>query len=308
MELYLISAGVSGLTFITAHYLLKSLVERRAAEKKRLTEVVGSGHPRPIRELELSAPLFQRFFKPILKSVAGIIVRFIPAFGEEAMAQKLVEAGRPYGFSPREFMAVKCLLAGFSGFALYTASGLLVLPLVQHVAVTAAGALMGWLLPDMLVSSIIRNRKEQVERELPDVLDLITVCVEAGLGFEGAMMKVVEKSGGILAGELSRVLTEVRMGKPRREALREMADRLAVDDLSCFVGSVIMAEQLGISMGNVLRLQSREIREKRRQRVEETAMKAPVKMLVPIVAFIFPALFVILLGPAAIQIMRVFGR
>jgi tight adherence protein C len=119
---------------------------------------------------------------------------------------------------------------------------------------------------------------------------------------------VVDKSKGVLPDELFIVLEEIRMGKPRREALRDMADRLAVDDFSNFVGSVIMAEQLGISIGKVLRLQSKEVRLKRRQSVEELAMKAPVKMLIPMVFFIFPAIFVVLLGPAAIQIMRVFGR
>jgi tight adherence protein C len=120
-------------------------------------------------------------------------------------------------------------------------------------------------------------------------------------------MKVTEKYKGVLAEELSLVLQEVRMGKPRREALREMAERLAVDDLSNFVGSIIMAEQLGIGIGKVLRLQSKESRQKRRQRVEEMAMKAPVKMLIPMVMFIFPAVFIVLLGPAVIQIMRAFG-
>lgn len=134
------------------------------------------------------------------------------------------------------------------------------------------------------------------------------MCIEAGLGFDGAMVKVVEKSEGVLPGELHLVIQEIRMGKPRRKALREMAERLGVDELSSFVGSVIMAEQLGIGMGNVLRMQSKEIRQKRRQRVEETAMKAPVKMLIPMVMFIFPAIFIILLGPAALQIMRVFGE
>jgi len=169
------------------------------------------------------------------------------------------------------------------------------------------GCVAGWLLPDVVLSSKVRQRKEQVEKSLPDVLDLITVCVEAGLGFDAAMVKVVEKSKGVLADELSLVLQEIRMGKPRREALREMADRIAVDDLSNFVGSVIMADQLGISIGNVLRTQSKEARQKRRQRVEEAAMKAPVKMLIPMVIFIFPAVFIVLLGPAAIQIMRAFG-
>jgi len=155
---------------------------------------------------------------------------------------------------------------------------------------------------------MIRQRKEQVCKELPEILDLLTVCIEAGLGFDGALKKVVEKSKGVLADELYIVLQEISMGKPRKNALRDMADRLAVDDFSNFVGSIIMAEQLGISIGNVMRLQARDVRQKRRQRVEEQAMKAPVKMLVPMVFFVFPAIFIVLLGPAIIQIMRVFAK
>jgi tight adherence protein C len=178
---------------------------------------------------------------------------------------------------------------------------------MQTLVMIIAACIFGWLLPDVLINSKGRQRKEQVSKELPEVLDLLTVCIEAGLGFDGAIKKVVDKSKGVLPDELFIVLEEIRMGKPRREALRDMADRLAVDDFSNFVGSVIMAEQLGISIGKVLRLQSKEVRLKRRQSIEELAMKAPVKMLIPMVFFIFPAIFVVLLGPAAIQIMRVFG-
>ena len=129
--------------------------------------------------------------------------------------------------------------------------------------------------------------KRKVRKELPEVLDLLTVCIEAGLGFDGAIKKVVDKSKGVLPDELSIVLQEIRMGKPRRDSLRDMANRLSVDDFSNFVGSVIMAEQLGISMGKIMRLQSREIRQKRRQCIEELAMKAPVKMLIPMVFLYF---------------------
>ena len=178
---------------------------------------------------------------------------------------------------------------------------------MQTLVLLIAACMLGWLLPDVLINSKGRERKEQVSKELPEVLDLLTVCIEAGLGFDGAIKKVVDKSKGVLPDEMAIVLQEIRMGKPRRDALRDMADRLVVDDFSNFVGSVIMAEQLGISMGKVLRLQSKDVRQKRRQRVEEMAMKAPVKMLLPMVFCIFPAIFVVLLGPAAIQIMKVFG-
>ena len=143
-----------------------------------------------------------------------------------------------------------------------------------------------------------------MRRSLPDVLDLLTISVEAGLGFDAAVLRVTEKLGGVLGEEFSRVLQETKMGKSRREALRDMAARVGVDDVSSFVNAVIQAEQLGVSIGSVLRLQSQAMRVKRRQRAEEAALQAPVKMLFPLIFFIFPGLFVVLLGPAVIQIME----
>ncbi|SHM42572.1 tight adherence protein C [Caldanaerovirga acetigignens] len=307
MERIFLPAGISGLAFIAMYITLKFILERRVREKKRLEEIVGTS-PVPIREVELSVPIFRRVFKPILKNTARFAVRLLPLFDEEVLTKKLVEAGRPYNLSPREFVALKFLLSGFLGVAIYLGLEITAFPVIQHLALSALGGLGGWLLPDAFLNSLIKKRKENVEKELPEVLDLITVCIEAGLGFDGAMTKVVEKYSGILSEEMSQVLSEVRMGKPRREALRKMAERLDVDDLSSFVSSVIMAEQLGISMGNVMRVQSREVRNKRRQRIQEAVMKAPIKMLIPIAVFIFPSLFIILLGPAVIQLMRVFGR
>ena len=170
------------------------------------------------------------------------------------------------------------------------------------------GLVIGWLLPDFIVTSNINRRKEEIEKQLPDVLDFLTVSVEAGLGFDGALMKVVEKFKGILADEFLLLLQEIKLGKLRREALREMADRIGVDDFSNFVGSLILADQLGVSIGNVLRLQAKDVRTKRRQRIEEMAMKAPIKMLFPLVFCIFPTLFVVLLGPAFLQIMKLFAK
>jgi len=132
----------------------------------------------------------------------------------------------------------------------------------------------------------------------------LTVSVEAGLGFELALVKVTERCPGVLSQELGRVIQEMKLGRSRREALQDMAERIGAEDLSAFVTSLIQADQLGVGIGNILRVQSGEMRRKRRQRAEEQAMKAPVKMLIPLVLFIFPALFVVLLGPALIQIMK----
>jgi tight adherence protein C len=305
MELLVALTGVFGSVLICTLLLYLLLSGEKMRMSKRVTAVVGASNA-PIRQQELSLPLFQRFIKPLLGGLARIFSKYIPAARENTIEKKLREAGRPGNMSARELMAVKYLSCGACALLLkFLWSGD---SSAQSFMMAVAGAVLGWLLPDTYLNMKITKRKDEIEKQLPEVLDLLTVCVEAGLGFDGAIMKVVEKLKGVLPAELHLALEETRMGKPRREALREMADRICVDDLSNFVGSIIMAEQLGISIGNVLRLQSREIRQKRRQRVEEQAMKAPIKMLIPMVAFIFPSLFVVLLGPAMLRIMRIFGK
>lgn len=275
---------------------------------QRIDQMVGSPAPLPVRELELSVPLYQRAIRPALAGIAKLLVRFIPAAREVELEKKIIAAGSPGKFSAREWMVIKYLGAAGLGFLLWTFADMTGKSLAQAVFLASVGVPLGWLGPDLFLNSKIRHRKNQVEKALPDALDLLTVSVEAGLGFDGALMKVAEKTRGVLADEFVLMLQECHMGKPRREALRDMADRVAVDDLSSFCGSIILADTLGISIGNVLRTQSQQMRQKRRQRSEEMAMKAPIKMLFPMVFFIFPAIFVILLGPAMLQIMKAFAN
>ena len=162
--------------------------------------------------------------------------------------------------------------------------------------------IIGLFMPDLFLKSNEKKRKELMVKSLPDVLDLISVSVEAGLGFDAALQKVVEKTSGPLTEEFEQTLNEINMGKPRREALRDMANRIQVDDISTFLGSIIQADQLGVSMTNVLRIQSRQVRENRRMKAEEAAQKAPIKILIPLVVFIFPTLLVVLLGPAILSL------
>ncbi len=272
---------------------------------QRIDQVVGS--PVPVRELELSVPLYRRAIRPALAGIARLLVRFIPATREAELQKKIMAAGSPGNLNAREWMVLKYLVAVGIGFLFWTFADVAGKSLSQAVFLTAAGIPLGWFGPELFINSRIKQRKNQVEKALPDALDLLTVSVEAGLGFDGALMKVAEKTKGVLGDEFVIMLQECHMGKPRREALRDMADRAAVDDLSSFCGSVILADTLGISIGNVLRTQSQQMRQKRRQRSEEMAMKAPIKMLFPMVFFIFPAIFVILLGPAVLQIMKAFA-
>ncbi len=164
--------------------------------------------------------------------------------------------------------------------------------------------LLGFFLPEMWLSSQITRRQDAIRKAMPDALDLLTICVEAGLGFDAAMAKVNEKWDNELALAFGRVIREVQLGKLRREALRDMADNLGVPEMSSFVAAVIQSEQLGVSMAKVLRIQSEQMRIRRRQAAEEQAHQAPVKMLFPMVFLIFPSLMIVLLGPAALILMH----
>jgi tight adherence protein C len=299
-------AGAFGLTVLVTLTIHQAVFGERIRMAKRVDELVGIPTPPPVREEELAAPLYKRAIRPALTAVVERISRYLPATREEILAAKMREAGNPGNLNPRELMVIKYLLSAGIAALFWILANFADKPTSQSLLLALAGIPLGWLLPDLVLRSRAKQRKDDVEKNLPDTLDLLTVSVEAGLGFDGALMKVVERSNGVLADEFVQTLQEVKMGKPRSEALRDMADRLSVNDFSSFVGSVILADRLGISIGNVLRLQSEQMRQKRRQRAEEKAMKAPIKMLIPMVLFIFPAIFVVLLGPAVIQIMKAF--
>lgn len=281
---------------------------QRLQMAQRMDQVVGTVSPSPVRDLELNVPLYQRAIRPGLMLLAKLLSKFISTARESELQKKLDVSGNPGNLNGRELMVIKYLTAAGLGFLLWMWGGMLGKALPQCVLLAAVGIPLGWLAPELYLNALIRQRKTDVEKSLPDVLDLLTVSVEAGLGFDGALMKVTEKTKGVLADEFVLMLQECHMGKPRREALRDMANRVDVDDLSSFCGSIILADSLGVSIGNVLRTQSKQMRQKRRQRTEELAMKAPIKMLFPMVLFIFPAIFVILLGPAALQLMKAFSN
>jgi tight adherence protein C len=159
-------------------------------------------------------------------------------------------------------------------------------------------------LPSLYLSATISRRQDAIIKKFPDALDLMSICVDAGLPFDGSMARVNEKWDDPLADEFGRVIYEVQLGKSRRQALRDMADRMDVNDVSSFIAAILQAEHLGVSIGKVLRIQSEQMRIRRRQRAEEKAHQAPIKMLFPLVFLIFPSMFIVLLGPAALQLFR----
>ncbi len=276
----------------------------------RLEEFASRATPLTLEEIELSQPFTQRVVAPILKGLASFITRFTPANTVEATRHKLELAGRPYNWGPTEFFGFRVLGAAVLGVFAFLLLWMGKQPPLYHIIGTAVGAVLGFMLPVLWLSGKIRRRQDEVIKALPDALDLLTICVEAGLGFDAAMAKVAEKWDNELSRAFGRVIHEIRLGKLRREALREMEHNVGVTDVTSFVAAVIQADQLGVSMAKVMRIQSEQMRIKRRQRAEEKAHQAPIKMLFPMVFLIFPSIYIVLLGPAVLVIMKsgVMGR
>ena len=274
----------------------------------RLRALDALAESRTALDEELAKPFSQRILSPLTGSVAARLTRFTPQAIRRMVEEKLNAAGGLNGMGSNEFL----LLTLFLSSALPLGSALLMMmaqaPLHQVIGISLYALAGGAYLPFFILRRKIKSRRHSMVRDLPDVLDLLTVSVEAGLGFDGALHKLSEKMSGALVDEFTRLLNEIRVGVPRRNALVAMAGRCSVEDVSVFVTSLVQADQLGVGIGNVLRVQSAAMREKRRQRAQEAAMKAPVKMLLPLVLFIFPTIFVILLGPAAISLIGTFGN
>jgi tight adherence protein C len=274
---------------------------------RRLSQLDAGGRPAySEREHELDVPLVTRAMKPLADELARLMGRFTPKVMREEIRRKLAAAGSPGGMQVQDFLAFKGLLAIGLPVGLFLA--LVRSDPTTALLLAAVGFGGGMVLPDLFLKSAIGGRRKAVQKALPDVLDLLTVSVEAGLTFDSAISKVVEKMKGPLIAEFQRMLQDVRVGMPRRDALKEVAARTDVPDLNTFVASLIQADTLGVSISKVLRIQSEQMRNRRKQRAEETAMKAPIKMIFPLILFIFPTIFIILLGPAALQIIDTFAQ
>ncbi|MGE5553700.1 MAG: type II secretion system F family protein [Betaproteobacteria bacterium] len=302
---------IAATTFLTVSLLIYLLTAAPEDERRRLirrlAQLDAGGRPAYAeREAELAAPLLLRLARPVATELAEVVGRFTPKGMREQIRHQLAAAGNPGGMQVQDFLAFKGLLV----FALPLGTFAALARSVPSTAVllTAVAFAAGAVLPDFLLKSAIDKRKRAIQKSLPDVLDLLTVSVEAGLAFDSAIAKVVEKLKGPLADEFQRMLHDVRMGMPRREALKELAARADVPDLNTFIASLIQADTLGVSISKVLRIQSEQMRNRRKQRAEEMAMKAPIKMIFPLMIFIFPTIFIVLLGPAALQIIDTFTK
>jgi tight adherence protein C len=281
--------------------------------QERLAEFASRGEAASLEEIELSQPLSERIIYPIARKLGELALRFTPQNAIQATARKLERAGNPGNIDPTMFFAFRFLGLGLGAIFLIL-DGVVSEGFFEGKGLWFAipASALGFYLPDLLLKSTIDRRSKSVRKAMPDALDLLTICVEAGLGFDAAMAKIYEKWPNNLGMAFGRVVREIQLGKLRREALRDMADRLGIPEMTSFVAAVIQSEQLGVSMAQVLRIQSDQMRVKRRQLAEEEAHKAPVKMLIPMAFLIFPSLCIVIMVPAALKLinsgaMAVFG-
>ena len=258
-------------------------------------------------ELEMAVPFTERIALPFLRRLSGFAMRFTPGGAAQAVEEKLETAGRPWHMGYKEFVGVRVLsvlvmsLTGIAAINFFHVS-----PMLRGLGLIAV-VLCGLALPDYLLENAIRNRQSGIRKVLADTLDLMTVCVEAGLGLDGAMQKVVEKLDSPFSKEIHRSLQEMRVGKLRADSLRDMAKRIRIPEVSSFVAALCQADQLGVSISRVLRVQCDTLRSVRSQKAREAAAKLPVKLLIPLVFFIFPAIFVVVIAPGAVQTARSLG-
>lgn len=272
----------------------------------RLAEFAARGETATLEEIELSQPLSERVILPLARKFGEIALRFTPQNALQSTQRKIELAGSPRGLEPSLFWILRFVAAIGIGIlmAFLMTIGVKNWPWSTKILVIFGFVLLGFYMPELFLVSKIQRRQKEIRKAMPDALDLLTICVEAGLGFDGAMQKVNEKWDNELALAFGRVLKEIQLGKLRREALRDMADRMGVPEMTSFVAAVIQSEQLGVSMAKVLRIQSDQMRVKRRQLAEEEAHKAPIKMLIPMAILIFPSICIVLMTPAFLMLMR----
>ena len=276
------------------------------ALQQRLEEFAQRGETVNLEKIEMAQPLTERVIYPLARSLGNLAIKFTPQNALQSTAKKLELAGAPVSLDPTAFLALQFVVAFLFGGVL-----LLVFSFAKvewsvgtRLLIVALFVFLGFYFPSMWLTSKINKRQKEVRKAMPDALDLLTICVEAGLGFDAAMAKVSEKWDNELSIAFSRIIQEVQLGKLRRDAMRDMSDRIGIPEMTSFVAAIIQSEQLGVSMAKVLRIQSEQMRIKRRQIAEEEAHKAPIKMLIPMGLLIFPSLMITLLTPAGLKLMH----
>jgi len=274
----------------------------------RLAEFIQRGDVTSLEEIELSQPFSERVIIPLIRRLGEFSARFTPQKAIQDTARRLELAGNPWPIDAATFLAIRFILAVVLG-------GFLVVVVLisppsnpnDNFMYIGGATFAGFFLPHLMLTSRITRRQKEIRKAMPDALDLLTICVEAGLGFDAAMSKVSEKWDNELSLAFARTIREIQLGKVRRDALKDMSDHLGIPEMMSFVAAIIQSEQLGVSMAKVLRIQADQMRLKRRQRAEEEAHKAPIKMIIPMALLIFPTIMIIILTPAALQIANSLG-
>lgn len=271
----------------------------------RLAEFAARGEKVDLEEIEMSQPLTERIIFPFARKLGEIALRFTPQNAIQQTAHKLELAGSPKGLDPTLFWALRMagLLLGVLLFVVATIAPQGSFLKGRGLIFAIPASALGFFLPELWLGGRISKNQNEIRKAMPDALDLLTICVEAGLGFDAAMAKVYEKWDNPLSEGFGRVIREIQLGKLRREALKDMADRMGVPEMTSFIAAVIQSEQLGVSMARVLRIQADQMRIKRRQHAEEDAHKAPIKMLIPMAILIFPSICIVLLTPAMLMLL-----
>lgn len=294
--LFLIFAAAGGLT------PERTGVSRSLAVLQAMTEA-----PDELKT-DLDRPFGERVLEPLYARLQRIGQHITGVDQVERIRQRLDKAGNPAGWSV-ERVATGKVLGIISGVVFgFAFSVLLGQSWMISVLIVVAFAVFGWNAPALYLYNTALKRDEVMRKEIADSVDLLTISVEAGLGFDAALQQVARNTEGPLAMEFSRVLQEMQIGRGRSESLRALADRTNMPEVRGFVSAMVQADSFGIPIGQVLRVQSREMRTKRRQRAEEKAAQVPVKIMVPVVLFILPCLFIIVIGPAAISMIEVFAQ
>jgi tight adherence protein C len=259
-----------------------------------------------LEEMELQQPFHERVLAPMARGLLNTLGKYGPKQSSERLKTNLQMAGNPGNITPSMFVGLRVVLSLLLGLII-VALTFRTMEMGQALMYSAIGFVLGYMLPVMWLGRKMKARQHSIQKALPDALDLLCISVEAGLAFDLALQRVTQKWDDELSREFKRVLSDVRLGRTRRDALKDLGQRTGVEDVQTFTAAIIQADQLGVSMSKILRLQSDQMRVRRRQRAEALAQQAPVKMLFPMVFLIFPALFVVILGPAVPRLMESFG-
>ena len=265
-------------------------------------QVYGGEKPLTMEEVELQKPFSERALRPMIERLGALLSRSTPQEARKKLLAELDLAGRPGNLTPEDFGAVRIVAAAVMA-ALGLLLGLVLGSALYAVIALAVGTVLGYYLPQLWLRQKVTGRRTEIQKGLPDAMDLLVIAVDAGLGFDAALARVVEKYKNALSDEFAKVLKEVSLGKPRLEAMDEMGRASGVEDLHNFIQAIIQSEQFGTGIGKILRIQADEMRRKRRQRAQEKAAQATLKMLLPMVGCIFPTLWIVLLGPAVLILM-----